>query len=259
MTMEGWIKIHRKLLEWEWYDDTNVVRVFLHLLLTANYESKYWHGIPIERGQIITSVNNLASETHLSVKQIRLALEKLKNTNEIGIETANKYSKITISKYDIYQCQMDEEGQTKDNQKANKGQTKGKQRATTKEYKEYKKERIEEDIITAETAKQKPSADSKNVYGEFKNVKLTDNEAEKLHNEFGDNAVGMVDYLSAYKVEKNYKTKSDYLTIKRWVADAFFKSLKSNSYGNGNDPTGIGYVSTERIVAAGRAMAEARR
>lgn len=234
--MEGWIKIHRKLLEWEWYDDTNVVRVFLHLLLTANYESKCWHGIPIERGQIITSVNNLASETHLSVKQIRLALEKLKNTNEIGIETANKYTKITISKYDTYQGCDDVEGQTKDNQKAIKGQSKGNQRATTKEYKEYKKERIEEDVISAETAQKKHSADPKSVFGEFQNVMLTDKEAEKLRDEFGDNAIGMVEYLSAYKVEKNYKTKSDYLTIKRWVADAFFKSLKQNN--NGNNGTG---------------------
>lgn len=230
--MEGWIKIHRKLLEWEWYDDTNVVRVFLHLLLMANYESKNWHGIAIERGQIITSVNSLASETHLSIKQIRLALEKLKNTNEIGIETANKYSKITISKYDTYQGCDDVEGQTKDNQKANKGQTKGNQRATTKEYKEYKKERIEEDIISAETAQKKPSVDPKDIYGEFHNVKLTEKEAERLRDEFGDNAIGMVEYLSAYKVEKNYKTKSDYLTIKRWVADAFFKSLNQNNNGN---------------------------
>jgi hypothetical protein len=33
----GYIKLYRSLLKWEWYDDSNVFRVFMHLLLTANY------------------------------------------------------------------------------------------------------------------------------------------------------------------------------------------------------------------------------
>ena len=42
--MEGWIKLHRQILDWEWYDDINVKVLFLHLLLTANYEDKKWQG-----------------------------------------------------------------------------------------------------------------------------------------------------------------------------------------------------------------------
>ena len=137
--MDGWIKIHRSILSWEWYDDSNVVRVFLHLLLTANYEPKQWHGITIERGQIVTSVASLACQTQLSIKQIRIVLDKLKSTNEIDIKTANKYSIITICKYVDYQSQDNSEGQTKDNQRAIKGQSKGNQRATTKEIKNIRK------------------------------------------------------------------------------------------------------------------------
>ena len=33
--MSGWIKLHRKITEWEWYSDANTFRVFMHLLLTA--------------------------------------------------------------------------------------------------------------------------------------------------------------------------------------------------------------------------------
>lgn len=40
--MDGWIKLHRKLINWEWYQDTNVKVVFLHLLLIANHEDKKW-------------------------------------------------------------------------------------------------------------------------------------------------------------------------------------------------------------------------
>ncbi len=46
----GWIKIHRKILDWEWYSDLNVRVVFLHLLLKANHDDKKWMGMDIKRG-----------------------------------------------------------------------------------------------------------------------------------------------------------------------------------------------------------------
>ena len=111
--MEGWIKIHRKMLEWEWYDDINTKVVFLHLLLTSNHKDKKWHGITIGRGQKLTSLNHLAKETKLTEQQVRTSLNKLKLTNEITIKTTNKYSLITIEKYSDYQG--DEEKNNKQN------------------------------------------------------------------------------------------------------------------------------------------------
>ena len=52
--MSGWVKIHRQITEWEWYRDANTFRVFMHLLLSANYEDKRWRNIDVLRGQIIT-------------------------------------------------------------------------------------------------------------------------------------------------------------------------------------------------------------
>ena len=40
MDNNGWIKIHRKLLEWEWADDPNMVALWIHLLLNANLTDK---------------------------------------------------------------------------------------------------------------------------------------------------------------------------------------------------------------------------
>ena len=42
-TDNGWIKLHRNLLDWEWYSDIKVCRVFLHLLLTANFKDGNWN------------------------------------------------------------------------------------------------------------------------------------------------------------------------------------------------------------------------
>lgn len=43
MYTEGFINLHRKILDWEWYDDINVFRVFTHLLLTVNWTPAKWH------------------------------------------------------------------------------------------------------------------------------------------------------------------------------------------------------------------------
>jgi len=126
------IKIHRSLLDREWYDDNNVLKVFIHLLLTANRKDKSWKGTVVKRWQKITSYRNLAKETNLSVKQIRTAISKLKRTHEVAHETTHQRQRITVVKYDLYQDVDDEEGTLE-------GTQLGTQRATTKEYK--KKER----------------------------------------------------------------------------------------------------------------------
>lgn len=45
--IEGWIKLHRKLLDWERYSDPNVMLTFIHILLNANHEEKKRKGVTI--------------------------------------------------------------------------------------------------------------------------------------------------------------------------------------------------------------------
>ena len=104
---DGWIAMHRKILDWEWYHDINVCRLFFHIILKANHMPKKWKGKQINRGQFITGLNVLESETGLSVMQIRTALNKLKATREITIKVTNKYSLLTVVNYDEYQFDND--------------------------------------------------------------------------------------------------------------------------------------------------------
>jgi len=99
----GWIKIHRSLTEWEWYHDTNVVRVFLHILLRANHKTKKWQGHTVERGELITSYGHLADELGLSVRNIRTVISKLKSTGELTSKSTSKFTKLTICQYETYQ------------------------------------------------------------------------------------------------------------------------------------------------------------
>jgi hypothetical protein len=106
--MSGWIKIHRQILDWEWYSDNNSFRVFLHLLLKANHKQKRYKGLELKIGTIITSRDILAIETGLSIQQIRTALDKLKSTNEITIKTSSQGTIIEVVNYAKYQLVTNE-------------------------------------------------------------------------------------------------------------------------------------------------------
>jgi hypothetical protein len=105
---QGWIKLHRQILEWEWYSDNNCFRLFLHLLLKANHKEKRFKGIELKVGSIVTSRDLLARETGLSSQQIRTALTKLISTNEITSVTSSQGTIIQIVSYEKYQVPTNE-------------------------------------------------------------------------------------------------------------------------------------------------------
>ena len=100
---KGWISLYKKFTHWEWYKNINVKTLFIHLLLKASYEDTEWNGIEVKRGQVITSRQHLAEETGLTEQQVRTSIKKLQSTNEITIKSTNKYTVVTIEKYDFYQ------------------------------------------------------------------------------------------------------------------------------------------------------------
>lgn len=134
----GYVKIYRKFINWEWYTDVNVKILFLHLLLTANHKPHKWRGKIINPGQRVTSYSNLAAETGLTVKQVRTALNKLKSTGEVASESTNLYTVITVANWALYQSYDDTTANNKANSTASEGQTEGKQRATNKNDKNDK-------------------------------------------------------------------------------------------------------------------------
>lgn len=158
MENRGWIKLHRQMLDWEWYDDTNVFRVFMHLLLKANYEPSRYHGFSIPAGGLVIGRETLAKETFLSERQVRTALDKLKSTNEIAIKSNNHFSIVTITCWDKYQTT----DQQIDRQKSDQSPTEVQQATTSKESKNIttleskKPKELEESISCAPTEQPTP-------------------------------------------------------------------------------------------------------
>lgn len=99
----GWIMLHRKIRDWEWYQDSIMLHLFIHLLLSANHEKGRWRGVEVQRGQLVTGRNSLNRETGITETPLRSRLKKLEDSGEITIQPTNKYSIITIVNYDLYQ------------------------------------------------------------------------------------------------------------------------------------------------------------
>ena len=99
----GFVKLHRKLIDWEWYQCPNTFRLFIHLLLLANHKPNKWQSYDIDRGQVLTGRKVLSSALGITEQQIRTSINKLKSTNDITIKTTNKFSLVTVVNYSSYQ------------------------------------------------------------------------------------------------------------------------------------------------------------
>ena len=117
------IKLNRKILEWEWFSDVCTRDVFIYCLLKANWKPGNWHGIEYKRGEFITSLPTISEDLGFSIMNVRTALKHLKSTGEITDKTYNKFRIISIKNYDKYQS---------DNRQANRQLT-GKQQATNRQ------------------------------------------------------------------------------------------------------------------------------
>ncbi len=137
--MSGWIKLHRSLLEWEWYDDINVRLTFIHCLMSANYEDKKWQGTIIKRGTFVTGRDVLANEIGISVRQVRTALTKLKSTNDLTIKTTSKGTLVAVVKYNKFQARGDESTSKSTSKSTSDRPANDQQTTTTKKLKKEKK------------------------------------------------------------------------------------------------------------------------
>ena len=133
--MNGWIKLHRKITEWEWYTDQNTLAVFIHLLIMANVDDKRYRGYDVKRGDCIIGRHKLATDLNISEQNGRTAIKHLILTNEITIKATNKFSIITVVKWEFWQIEEGGATTKSTNKKSNERPTTDQQPTTSKEYK----------------------------------------------------------------------------------------------------------------------------
>ncbi len=155
---QGWIKLHREILAWRWYRDIPCKVLFVHLVLKANHEDRVWCKEVIRRGQVVTGRKRLSEETGLSEQQVRTALAKLHETGEIStIKTTNKYTLLSIEKYDEFQASESDTNQ-RTNQRTNQQATSKQPTDNHKQELKNEKNKRKEDRCSEPVSSSKPQA-----------------------------------------------------------------------------------------------------
>jgi len=139
--------VYRSMLDWEWYDDTAAVRLMLHLILTANWETRSWHGQDIAPGQLITSMDKLAETLGTSRSAIRRTLDKLKLSGEVTIQTNNHWTTVTLANWAEYQEQQSTTDRPSGRPTTNHRPTTDRPAATTKEVKKERSKEVKKELV----------------------------------------------------------------------------------------------------------------
>jgi len=104
---DGFIKLHRSILDWEWFQDDKTFKVFLYLLLNANWEDSRFRGYEIPRGSLVIGYTALSKRLGISKQSVRTAISHLKSTGEITLKSTNKFSIVTIANWEKYQSRSE--------------------------------------------------------------------------------------------------------------------------------------------------------
>ncbi|MCM1329970.1 MAG: hypothetical protein NC253_11075 [Ruminococcus sp.] len=242
--MEGWIKLHRKFLDWQWYSDPAVKGVFIHLLLIANTEDKKWQGIDIKRGQAVTSIGKISQATGHSIQEVRTAIKKLKATECLTSKAYPKFSVFTVINFDNYQ---DVTRSATSKQQASNKQLTSKQQAsnntvriirTTEEQEEQETDCFSSCVCSvvgaredfSETPATTQKRKEKNIlYGRY--VRLTEKQHAELVADFGKDILAeyierVDNYVESLIASGKRSYSNHYLTLSKWLNKDVGKAAK---------------------------------
>ena len=101
--MQGYIKLHRKILDNGVFADAELLKVFVWCILKANTTPNVVYGRKVDVGEFITGRITASEELHLKPSTIYKRLQKLKTQGYIDISSTTKNSLITVVNYKSYQ------------------------------------------------------------------------------------------------------------------------------------------------------------
>lgn len=213
----GYIKIFRKFFrEHEFWNEKRTyskAEAWIDLVECARWKDEPERLIDkrgsyiLELGDVFISDRYLSKRWGWSTKKVRNFLNYLLQRESIKYKIrSNKRTIITITNLKSYLGWETSKGTTEEPVKNQSG--------TTEEPKKKPLKKV------------KPVKPIKHIYGEFSNVKLSEDEYKKLIERFGEkDTKDKIENLSLYLSSKGDKYKSHYATILSWAK----KDKKSNS------------------------------
>jgi len=105
--MEGWIKLHRKLLDNPIAKKANYLAIWVYLLLNANHADNDTiidnQRTTIKRGQLLTSIAKIADHFKMSTSTVSRILDYFISERMIERSSTFEYTIISVQNYDRYQ------------------------------------------------------------------------------------------------------------------------------------------------------------
>ena len=223
---KGWIKLNRQMQDhWIWNDgEYDKAHAWIDLIMLANHEDKDvvfdYEVVKICRGQFITSIRKLANRWKWSTERTLKYLRLLEQAEMVHRDSNTKRTLITIVNYDKYQDVPNTSEDTDED--TNRTQTEHGSAHGSDTNKNIKNDKNEKNI--------------KHIYGEYKHVKLTDAEYDRLVKDYGEpETQAAIRFLDEYKERKGYKCKNDNLTMRKWVFKAVEEErIKNHGAGSTN-------------------------
>ena len=151
MASQGWIKLHRELLDKAiWKTSTPEQKIILiTLLLMANHEENEWEWngerYSVQPGQMITSLKSIAEACGkgVTIQNVRTAIDRFEKYEFLTSKSTNKNRLITIVNYTKYQGVENEPNKQTNKQLTSNQQAANKQLTTNKNDKNDKNDKEE--------------------------------------------------------------------------------------------------------------------
>ena len=218
----GWIKLYRCLMDTPiWLNSTpEQINILFAILMLANHKGMEWEWkgekFKVESGQFITSSTKLAEKCGVGItrQNVRTALKRFEKLGFLTYESTKSGILITIVNWGIYQG----EGDTP-NQEVNQDLTKTQPRPN-------------QDLTTNKNDKniKNDKKDKKHIYGEYRHVRLTDEEMNRLVAELGEDGFAeCIRILDEYKEQTGKTYKNDNLAIRNWVITRYKENISKQA------------------------------
>lgn len=146
--MEGWIKIHRKVLDNPIVTkDSDTLAIWIYLLLNATHEEYdvLFKGkrITLQKGQLITGTISIAKKLKINKDKVQRTLKLFESDKQIAQQTSNQNRLISILKWEEYQ----KNDKQNDKQMINECETNDKRVITNKNVKNIKNDKNVKNVV----------------------------------------------------------------------------------------------------------------
>lgn len=249
--MEGWVKLHRCLIDSYVFANPTTLKIWMWILIRATNKKRF---VPVTVGKGTVNVELLPGqfifgrfkaeeELNIDGSTIYKHIQKLKDSENINIESNNHYTIITVCNWLTYQSKDEEDNHESNSQVTAKEQPSSSQVTTTehkqesKEYKEYKEIYTYSQFYDSEIEQNKSAKDI-NSYTQCVSFMFGNNDLKKpLSNWLKlENQISYEQYekllkksreknrkisdmlMSGFNDPKHLKGKSSvYLTLNNWL------------------------------------------